>query len=57
MLPIVLVSVMCLENLLLLLIIILAPPALIIILLLIATAGMEYILMGIIGVLRMGTNI
>jgi len=57
MLPIVRVPVMGLGNLLLLLIVILAPPTPIIFLLLMATTGMEYILMEIIGVLLMGIDI
>jgi len=48
---------MGLGNLLLLLIVILAPPTPIIFLLLMATTGMEYILMEIIGVLLMGIDI
>jgi len=57
MLPIVRVPVMGLGNLLLLLVVILATPAPIIFLLLMATTGMEYILMEIIGVLLMGIDI
>lgn len=57
MLPIVLASIMGLGNLLLLLIIILALPAPIIFLLLMATTGMEYTLMEIVGVLLMGIYI